>query len=146
MIERIESGGALLALILRRHRIQDGISFYTGGEAALQLGSMRRPKGYQIAPHLHKPAERTIQYTQEVVYVQSGRVRVDFFDDTKIYLRSMMLEPGDFVLLARGGHGFEFIEEGELIEIKQGPYVGEQDKERFESKVRERAADLPIKE
>ena len=37
----------------------------------------------------------------------------------------------DIILLAFGGHGFECLEEVEMIEIKQGPYLGEQDKVRF---------------
>ena len=39
--------------------------------------------------------------------------------------------PGDVILLIQGGHGFEVLEEVEMIEVKQGPYVGERDKTRF---------------
>lgn len=38
----------------------------------------------------------------------------------------------DAILLIQGGHGFEVLEEVERIEVKQGPYVGEEDKTRFE--------------
>ena len=41
------------------------------------------------------------------------------------------MKPGDFLLLVSGGHSFEFIEKSEIIEVKQGPYVGNLDKERF---------------
>ena len=44
-----------------------------------------------------------------------------------------MLNLGDVVLFSSGGHGFTMIEESEIIEVKQGPYSGEQDKTRFES-------------
>jgi hypothetical protein len=33
--------------------------------------------------------------------------------------------------LASGGHGFEALEELEMVEVKQGPYVGDKDKTRF---------------
>ena len=35
-------------------------------------------------------------------------------------------------MLVSGGHGFKVLEEVEMIEVKQGPYYGEQDKVRFE--------------
>lgn len=35
------------------------------------------------------------------------------------------------------GHGFEILEETEMIEVKQGPYAGEQDKTRFDAEIKE---------
>ena len=32
----------------------------------------------------------------------------------------------------QGGHGFQVLEEVEMVEIKQGPYLGAKDKIRFE--------------
>ena len=55
-----------------------------------------------------------------------------FYDEDKNYIESTILEAGDVILLAYGGHGFEMLEESEMIEVKQGPYVGEMDKTRFE--------------
>ena len=43
-----------------------------------------------------------------------------------------ILQGGDVILLATGGHGFEVLEEIEMIEVKQGPYAGDQDKTRFD--------------
>jgi mannose-6-phosphate isomerase-like protein (cupin superfamily) len=63
-------------------------------------------------------------------------LRVDFFDQQQNYLESRILETGDVILLAAGGHGFEALEEIEIIEVKQGPYAGEADKTRFEAKGR----------
>jgi mannose-6-phosphate isomerase-like protein (cupin superfamily) len=56
---------------------------------------------------------------------------VDFYDDSQAYLESRLLGSGDVILLAEGGHGFEVIEDLEMIEVKQGPYAGEGDKTRF---------------
>jgi mannose-6-phosphate isomerase-like protein (cupin superfamily) len=74
---------------------------------------------------------RNVHYTQEVLLIRKGKLRVDFYDDDQHYLESRMLEEGDVILLATGGHGFEVIEEIEMIEVKQGPYAGDQDKTRF---------------
>ena len=36
------------------------------------------------------------------------------------------------ILLSFGGHGFEMLEDSEIIEVKQGPFAGNIDKSRFE--------------
>ncbi|WP_243555097.1 hypothetical protein [Helicobacter cinaedi] len=94
---------------------------------------MKRPKDYLIPPHIHNAVPREVLYTKEVLFIKSGKVRVDFYDDKQNYLKSSILEQGDVILLAFGGHGFYMLEESEIIEVKQGPYAGEQDKVRFES-------------
>ena len=48
---------------------------------------------------------------------------------------SRELKAGDVILLIKYGHGFEILEELEMIEVKQGPYAGDQDKTRFVGKV-----------
>jgi mannose-6-phosphate isomerase-like protein (cupin superfamily) len=98
---------------------------------------MHRPAGYIIEPHLHLPAPREVSYTKEVLFVRSGRLRADFYDEQRNYLESVLLGAGDVVLLSRGGHGFEMLENSEIVEVKQGPYVGERDKVRFAPVARE---------
>jgi hypothetical protein len=92
---------------------------------------MRLPRGQQIAPHVHNPNPREVVYTQEVLIIREGRLRVDFYDAERRYLESRELEPWDVVMLIRGGHGFEVLEDLELLEVKQGPYLGDEDKSRF---------------
>jgi mannose-6-phosphate isomerase-like protein (cupin superfamily) len=94
---------------------------------------MNRPKGYVIPPHRHTISERKVTLTQEVLFVKSGKVRVDFYTDYKEYIKSVILESGDVILLASGGHGFEMLEPTEIIEVKQGPYLEKDDKERFDA-------------
>jgi mannose-6-phosphate isomerase-like protein (cupin superfamily) len=132
MIEKIIWDGKLLALILRANYRQDGIHFFTPDDFSQQLGYMNRPEGYVIPPHVHNPVPREVQYTKEVLFIKSGRVRVDFYDEEQNYLESRSLFQGDVILLAFGGHGFKMLEASEIIEVKQGPYAGEADKTRFE--------------
>ena len=131
MTEEILHEGKLLALILRAGFRADGIRFFTPNDFSQQLGYMNRPRGYMITPHVHNPVERSVHYTKEVLFIRSGRVRVDFYDDGQNYLESRILGAGDVILLAFGGHGFEMLEACEMIEVKQGPYAGEADKTRF---------------
>ena len=74
---------------------------------------------------------RNVVLTQEVLFIKSGRMRVDFYDDYEDYLESIILEAGDVILLVSGGHGFTVLDEVEMVEVKQGPYSGEADKKRF---------------
>ena len=132
MIEKITQGSLDLAIIIRSSFQKEGIHFFTPESYTQQLAYMNRPSGYVIQPHLHNPVERDVQYTKEVIFVKSGKVRVDFYDEDKNYLESTILQQGDVILLAFGGHGFEMIEDCEMIEVKQGPYAGEKDKTRFD--------------
>jgi len=132
MIEKIKHNDNLLAIIIRTHYQKDGIEFFTPSDFSQQLAYMKRPKGYAIPPHVHNFVPREVQFTQEVLFIKSGKVRVDFYDEQQNYLESHILNPGDVILLAYGGHGFEFLGETEMIEVKQGPYAGDQDKTRFD--------------
>ena len=134
MIEHIIFEELEYAIIIRSTFKQDGIKFITPGSYSQQLGYMNRPAGYVIKPHIHNIIQREIQNTNEVLLVKSGSLRVDFYSQDRHYLESRILYQGDVILLILGGHGFEMIEPTELIEIKQGPYSGDDDKVKFESK------------
>ena len=137
MIETIKHLGRTLAILLRTNYRADGIKFFTPNEFSQQLAYMNRPQGYVIQPHVHNAVPREVQFTKEVLFIKVGKVRVDFYDDEQNYLESRILNQGDVILLAFGGHGFEMLEASEIIEVKQGPYAGEADKTRFNGISRE---------
>ena len=132
MIKQITHNNKILAIVIKRTFQKDGIEFFTPNEFSQQLAYMKRPAGYVIKPHIHNIVERKVEYTQEVLFIKRGKLRVDFYDDNRNYLKSIILAEGDVILLAHGGHGFEMLEDTEIIEVKQGPYAGEMDKVRFE--------------
>jgi mannose-6-phosphate isomerase-like protein (cupin superfamily) len=131
LVERISANGIDMAIILHAYFRDPGIHFFTESNASQQLAFMSHPTGKLIAPHVHNPVPRVVQFTQEVLFIRKGRLRVDFYDTEQHYLESRVLGAGDVILLMQGGHGFEVLEELEMFEVKQGPYVGEQDKTRF---------------
>lgn len=133
MIERITDDGIELALIIRHSFSSDGIEFFTPDDYSQQIGYMKREQGYVIPAHVHNPVAREVHFTREVLIIKSGRLRVDLYSDDHKYVESAILETGDIILLASGGHGFKMLEETEMIEVKQGPYTGDEDKTRFES-------------
>lgn len=121
----------LLGLIVSASFNQPGIHFFTPNQLSQQLAYMRHPAGKVIQPHVHNAVPREVHFTQEVLVLKAGKLRVDFYTEQKEYLESHILQAGDVILLVEGGHGFEVLEEVEMFEIKQGPYVGERDKVRF---------------
>lgn len=132
-IEFVRNLDQTIGIILRSNFRAEGIHFFTPDVFSQQLAYMNRPQGYVIPPHVHNPVQRDVLWTQEVLFIKSGKVRIDFFTEGRHYLESRVVQKGDVILLAAGGHGFEMLEPSEMIEVKQGPYCGDQDKSKFES-------------
>ena len=130
-MKEIIFSGNLYALIISNSFNKDGITFFTKDESSQQLAFMKHPKDKVIEPHFHNPIKRIINDTQEVLYIKKGILKVDFYDNNKNVLGSEFLNEGDFIMLIQGGHGFSVVEDLEMIEIKQGPYLGDNDKVRF---------------
>jgi pyruvate kinase len=131
MIEYFQHKKKTLAIILYSSYKVKGIKFLTPSNFSQQLGYMNRPKNYVIFPHKHNSVSRKVKLTNEVLFIKSGKLRVDFYDDDENYLESRILKKGDVILLIRGGHGFYMLKNTEIIEVKQGPYIGDIDKSRF---------------
>lgn len=128
----IQDKNETLAIIIIHDFKEEGVHFCTPGSYSQQLAYMHHPKGKLIDPHIHNMVNREVYYTQETLFIKSGKLRVDFFTDNREYLESYILNAGDVIMLASGGHGFEVLEELEMFEVKQGPYAGDKDKTRFE--------------
>ena len=131
MIQKIIYDQIIFAIIIRNNFKSEGISFFSQENDSQQLGYMNRPNGYVIQPHRHNLIKREVNFTQEVLFIKSGKVRVDFYTNLQKYIESVILITGDVILLSEGGHGFKMLEDTEMIEVKQGPYCGELDKVRF---------------
>ena len=130
-IEEIWKKKKLIAIIIRNEYSCEGVNFITSDMYSQQVAYMHHPAGKLIDAHVHNPVHRNVVMTQEVLFIKRGRLRADFYDEYEDYLESRELEAGDLILLVSGGHGFKVLEEVEMIEVKQGPYVGENDKTRF---------------
>ena len=132
LIKKILYKDQLLAIIVSEKFNEPGIHFFTPNEYSQQLAYMKRPRGYIIAPHTHNVVQREVFHTLETLFIKKGRVKITFYSEEKEFIENYEVKTGDVILLAAGGHGFEMLEESEIIEVKQGPYCGEQDKTRFE--------------
>jgi len=130
-MKKIIFDGKLFAIIVPSEFTKEGIEFFTPGEFSQQLGYMKRPEGYVIPPHTHGVVKREVFYTLETLFIRKGRMRVDFYSEERELFDSYVVKTGDVIMLVFGGHGFVMLEESEIIEVKQGPFIGDQDKVRF---------------
>ncbi|MBI3544759.1 MAG: hypothetical protein HY075_15925 [Deltaproteobacteria bacterium] len=131
-LEYIYNDGELYSIILRDEYAGTSINFFTPDSFSQQLGYLPHKAGNIIKPHLHKLSRREVEYTHEVLFIKRGKVLVNFYDKQKAHLGSETLGRGDVILLCGGGHGFKVLEECVMIEVKQGPFMGLEDKERFD--------------
>jgi hypothetical protein len=132
MIEKIKHNKKLFALIVRgSYRKKKGISFFTKNSDIQQFGYMNHKKNYLIKPHIHKKQVRKIFSTSEVILILKGVLRVDFYNNNKKYLFSKILKEKDIIMLVHGAHGFKTIKNVEMLEIKQGPFISQRDKIKF---------------
>ena len=132
MIEYIKNDENLLAIIVRNNYKQEGLKFFTSETNTQQIGCVGHPKGTVCQAHTHNKVKREVYYTSETLIIKEGKVRADIYDNEKNYLESKILEKGDVILFVDGGHGFNFLEDTQMVEIKQGPYLSVNDKVRFE--------------
>jgi quercetin dioxygenase-like cupin family protein len=130
-IEQITWNGTLLAIILKSGALEEKTSFLTPSEINLQVGTVACPAGQSIARHVHIPLERRLRGTSEVIIVRKGACQAEIFNDHRETVATRRLETGDIVILLSGGHGFQATEDTVFLEIKQGPYIGLEEKERF---------------
>lgn len=130
-IEIVSAGGQQLAYIVRGGHLPDATTFITPTTFKQQVGYVVYPAGGQIKRHTHRPLERHLIGTSEVLVVLKGLAEIDVFDDDHNLVATRELHAGDVMLMIGGGHGFRMLEDTVFLEIKQGPYTGLDEKEQF---------------
>ena len=126
-MREVRQNGDIYALVVTPEDFRPGCRFFSAPEWPLQLGMLTSSQGHEISPHLHLKHEgRLVQSTQEFLLVVSGRMEIDFYDESARCFYTDTILPGEAVLQVKGGHGFRFPEVTRLIEIKQGPYLGKE--------------------
>lgn len=117
-----DGSNKLLALVIRSQFSVLGTKFFTPNTYSQQVAYMNRPAGASVNPHKHIITEQPEVFTQELLVIKQGRVRIDIYNDESAFVTSCELIDGDVILLVAGAHGLEFIEPTVLVEVKQGPY------------------------
>jgi hypothetical protein len=129
-VERITARELTLALVMRAVPAPPGAQFVTPPDAGLQVGVLTHAEGTNIPRHVHRQIERQVSGTSEVLIVRSGSCELDVFDDEEL-IATTQLSPGDVMVLLAGGHSLRMLEDTVLVEVKQGPYLGVEEKVRY---------------
>lgn len=130
-MEHIFNGDELLAIIIRAEYDKYGVDFITSEELSMQLAYMHHPKDHVIVPHCHLSTQRVIVDTKEVLWIKEGKLQVDFYDKEKNVVKTAIVKMGDVIFLNNNCHGFKVLEEVKMVEVKQGPFLGDKDKRKF---------------
>ena len=130
-VDIIEKAGVELCYIIRGELAPDATTFITRADYKQQVGFIAYPAGGEVQRHLHLPLERHLVGTSEVLFVRKGRCVLDVYDDAKELVASREVKAGDLVLMVGGGHGLRMLEDTLFLEVKQGPYLECEEKERF---------------
>jgi len=130
-VEHIVHEGQPLAYIIRAELHPQATTFLTESSFKQQVGFVVYPKGGEITRHVHRPLERHLTGTSEVLVVRTGRCEIDVYSDARVLVATRELRQGDVMIMIGGGHGFRMLEDTVLLEVKQGPYTCIDEKERF---------------
>jgi len=130
-VEIIADGDQPLAYIISASMSPNETTFLTPPEFKQQVGFVVYPKGGEVKRHRHRALERHLVGTSEVLVVRSGKCEIDVYTEEGELVATRQLCAGDVMLMVGGGHGFRMLEETVLLEIKQGPYTGLEEKEHF---------------
>ena len=125
-----DSTGNVLALVIKSEYSNDGITFFTQDNDNMQVAYMGHHTGHSIIPHYHNNIPRIINYTCETLIIRKGVLEVNLYEN-QVLIHTFSIKKNDVLTLFGGGHGFVVIEDVEMIEIKQGPFLGPKDKTRF---------------
>src|SRR5262245_22143192 len=120
-----------LAFIVRAQLNPEHTTFLTPSEFEQQVGMVVYAAGGEIRRHVHRPIERRLSRTSEVILVRRGRCEIDIYNDQRELVAKRELGCGDVVIVVAGGHGYRMLEDTVLLEVKQGPYTGIDEKELF---------------
>lgn len=129
--EIISWNGRPLVYIIRPNPLPERTTFITPTEFKQQVGFIVYPAGGEIARHIHLTLERHLVGTSEVLVLLKGCCLIDVYTDRKELVATKELQAGDVMLMVGGGHGFRIQEDTVFLEIKQGPYLEREEKERF---------------
>lgn len=134
MREIKDQNGKLLCIVYKDEDWVEGLNFITNNNLFIQVGSWWYQDGKNLAKHKHNIVSRESNITQEMVYVKSGSMEANIFDENMNHVDDILLKKGDMAIMCYGGHGYKILEDNtKIIEAKNGPFVSvEVDKVKYE--------------
>lgn len=124
----------LIFSLLRFEEICDRRIDLSPDQEFMQVCGRIMPCGVSVPPHRHIETNRQTNLTQEAWVLLRGSVRARFYDLDDSFLCEREISSGDVIVLYRGGHSLEVLEDNTIFyEFKNGPYFGvNKDKEKID--------------
>jgi hypothetical protein len=132
-IKEVIKDGLILARHIPTGDWKEGLNFFSKDPESIQAGAWWYDSGKELAKHIHNEVARTVERTQEVLYIRKGKIKAQIFDLQENLVDEIIVSEGDTLILLEGGHGYTILEDGtQVLEVKNGPYLGaEIDRRRF---------------
>ena len=105
--------------------------FFTDEKDEVQFGILNYKKGFKTGAHYHGHAKAKKNGTDQILIVQKGSARIDFYSEKGEYILSSTVSTGDIVIIYRGGHNILYLEDSRIYIIKPGVYDSATDKMRI---------------
>ena len=131
MMEIRDKNNKLLAMIFTPGDYKNEKHFLTEDSNEFQIAQFNLDEATEIKRHIHRDQERKINKTSEVIIVNEGSLELEIYDEELKLVTKEIVNQGQVIALFNGGHGFKTLSKSKFLEVKQGPYVEDQDKERF---------------
>ncbi len=104
-------------------RMPEGTSPVTDGKEPFQALTLKHPKGKYLLAHKHKHKRRVTSRLQECLVVRKGKVKIDLYGPDDKKFKSVTIGAGEALLLASGGYGIHVLQDAEMMEFKNGPFL-----------------------
>lgn len=92
---------------------------------------MQYPKDGIVPRHTRLPIQRHLVGAPEALLIRKAKPRLISTPWTKAFLVPGVWKKVDMIQFVAGGHCFRCLEDTIFLEIKQGPYTGLVEQERF---------------
>lgn len=124
MIKEIKLKNKLIALLVDNSNLkEDGTFPVTDSSFPLQMIMMKRANGHVFAKHTHERLERKINFLQEVIIVNKGKLLINVCSREGESIGSYEVSSGQCLFLIDGGYEIEVLEDALFYEFKNGPYI-----------------------
>src|SRR5205809_8139441 len=99
LIENITWQDVPLAYIIRGKLNPTQTTFLTPPEFKQQVGFVVYPAGGEIQRHVHRPLQRHLVGTSEVLIIRRGRCEIDIYNNGRELVATRELRRGDIMLM-----------------------------------------------
>ena len=131
MFKDVIENYVLYARVFRAGHISTNSEFFTREDDEIQFGIVNYEKNHKTGAHYHNHPKTKTNQTDEIMIVQKGSFRADFYNLKGAYIKSLEIRQGDILILYRGGHNLVFKEDTKVFTIHPGAYEKENDNTRI---------------